>query len=255
VIDKYVIYNFLEQTWYYGNLSRTAWADTPLRGFPTAAGYAPVTTTSQATGENDTTIFITSIASLPSSGVVQIENERIVYSASTSTSLTGCQRGSFGTVASPHISNSRVANIGTIRPGIIYHENGVDDGTTNPPTQIFSYIQSSDFDIGDGHNFGFVWRIIPDVGFNGSSVATPKVTFTVLPRRNPGAAYGNSDLPTVTSANSYVGQSTYDVQKFTEYAFCRIRGRQMALVVSSSDLGVQWQLGSPRLEITPDGKR
>ena len=255
VIDKYVIYNFLEQTWYYGNLSRTAWADTPLRGFPTAAGYAPVTTTSQATDENDTTINITSLGSLPASGIVQIENERIVYSASTSTSLLGCQRGSFGTTASPHLSGSRVANIGTIRPGIIYHENGVDDGTTNPPTKIFSYIQSSDFDIGDGHNFGFVWRIIPDVGFNGSTVSAPKVTFTVLPRQNPGAAYGNSDLPTVTSANSFVGQSTYDVQQFTQYAYCRIRGRQMALVVSSSDLGVQWQLGSPRLEISPDGKR
>lgn len=255
VIDKYVIYNFLEQTWYYGNLSRTAWADTPLRGFPTAAGYAPVTTTSQATDENDTTIFITSLGTLPSSGVVQIENERIVYSGSTSTTLTGCQRGSFGTTALPHLSGSTVRNIGTIRPGIIYHENGVDDGTTNPPTQIFSYIQSSDFDIGDGHNFGFVWRIIPDVGFNGSTVATPKVTFTVLPRQNPGSSYGNSDLPTVTSANSYVGQSTYDVQQFTQYAYCRIRGRQMALVVSSSDLGVQWQLGIPRLEIRPDGKR
>ncbi len=255
VIDKYVVYNFLEQTWHYGNLNRTAWADTPLRGFPTAAGYAPVTTTSQATDENDTTIFITSIGTLPASGVVQIENERIVYTGSTSTTLTGCQRGSFGTTASLHLSGSTVTSIGIIRPGIIYHENGVDDGTTNPPTQIFSYIQSSDFDIGDGHNFGFVWRIIPDVGFNGSAVAAPKVTFTVLPRQNPGAPYGNSDLPTVTSANSYVGQSTYDVQQFTQYAYCRIRGRQMALVVSSSDLGVQWQLGSPRLEIKPDGKR
>jgi hypothetical protein len=255
VIDKYVVYNFLEQTWHYGNLSRTAWADTPLRNYPTAAGYAPVTTTSQAADENDTTIFITSLGSIPAAGVVQIQNERIVYTGSTSTTLTGCQRGSFGTTASIHPSGSTVSNIGTISPGIIYHENGVDDGTTNPPTQIFSYIQSSDFDIGDGHNFGFVWRIIPDVGFNGSTVAAPKVTFTMLPRQNPGAAYGSSDLPTVTSVNSFVGQSTYDVQQFTQYAYCRIRGRQMALVVASADRGVQWQLGSPRLEIKPDGKR
>lgn len=139
--------------------------------------------------------------------------------------------------------------------GIIYHETAVDDGTTNPPSIIRAYIQSSDFDIGDGHNFGFVWRIIPDVSFDGSNVDSPSVNFTVLPRQNPGAGYGSSDDPTVVSTQSYVGQSTYDVQKFTQYAYCRLRGRQMALVVSSNSLGTQWQLGSPRLDIKPDGKR
>jgi len=77
----------------------------------------------------------------------------------------------------------------------------------------------------------------------------------VLPRQNPGAQYGSSDLPIVTSGQNYVGQSTYEVQQFTQYAYCRIRGRQMSLVVSSSDVGVQWQLGVPRLDIKPDGKR
>jgi hypothetical protein len=137
----------------------------------------------------------------------------------------------------------------------VYHENGIDNNTSVPPTPIYSYIQSSDFDIGDGHNFGFVWRIIPDVSFNGSNSTQPKVTFTVLPRRNPGAAYGTSDLPVVASGQSYVGQSTYDVQQFTEYAFVRLRGRQMSMVVSSGNLGVQWQLGVPRIDIKPDGKR
>ena len=255
VIDKYVIYNHLEQTWYYGNLTRTAWSDTPLRGYPTAAGYAPVTTLTQAVGLTDTTIYIANKGNFPSSGVVEIESERIIYTSSTQTSLLGCSRGAYGTVASVHNAGVTVTDIGVVQSGIIYHENGVDNGTANPPVALDSYIQSSDFDIGDGYNFGFVWRMIPDISFNGSTVNNPKVTFTVLPRQNPGSSYGSSDLPVVTSGQNYVGQSTYEVQQFTQYAYCRIRGRQMSLVVSSSGIGVQWQLGVPRLDIKPDGKR
>ena len=255
VIDKYVIYNHLEQTWYYGNLTRTAWSDTPLRGFPTAAGYAPVTTVTQAIGLTDTTINIANKGNFPTSGVVEIEAERIIYTGSTSTTLTGCSRGAYGTTASVHPTGVTVTDIGVVQSGIIYHESAVDNGTANPPVALDSFIQSSDFDIGDGHNFGFVWRIIPDISFNGSTVNNPKVTFTVLPRQNPGTAYGSSDLPIVASGQNYVGQSTYDVQQFTQYAYCRIRGRQMSFVVSSSDVGTQWQLGVPRIDIKPDGKR
>jgi hypothetical protein len=179
-IDKYVIFNYLEQTWYYGTMARTAWLDSPLREFPMAAGY-----------------------------------------------------------------NGQ----------LIYHEDGVDDGTTNPPSAIVSYCQSSDFDIGDGHNFGFVWRIIPDVTFDGSTVNNPTVTFTVRPRQNPGTNYGSTDNPKVISSQNYQGQQTYNVQQFTEYAYVRIRGRQMAFRVGSSDVGVTWQLGSPRLDVKPDGRR
>ena len=255
VIDKYVIYNHLEQTWYYGNLTRTAWADTPLRGYPTAAGYAPVTTVTQAVGLTDSTIYIASKGNFPTAGVVEIEAERIIYTGSTSTTLTGCSRGAYGTTASVHPTGVTVTDIGVIQSGIIYHESGVDNGTANPPVALDAFIQSSDFDIGDGHNFGFVWRIIPDISFNGSSVNNPKVTFTALPRQNPGALYGSADLPTVTSAQNYVGQSTYDVQQFTQYAYCRIRGRQMSFLVASNDVGVSWQLGNPRMEVKPDGKR
>ena len=255
VIDKYVIYNHLEQTWYYGNLTRSAWADTPLRGFPTSAGYAPVTTTTQAVSLTDTTINIASKGKFPTAGVVEIGTERIIYTGSTSTTLTGCSRGAYGTTATVHSAGETVTDIGVVQSGIIYHENGVNDGTANPPVPIYSYIQSSDFDIGDGHNFGFVWRIIPDISFNGSTTAAPAVTFTVLPRQNPGSGYGTSDLPLVTSAQSYVGQSTYDVQQFTQYAYCRIRGRQMSLIVSSNTTGVQWQLGNPRIDVKSDGRR
>ena len=255
VIDKYVIYNHLEQTWYYGNLTRSAWADTPLRGFPTSAGYAPVTTTTQAVSLTDTTINVASKGNFPTAGVVEIGAERIIYTGSTSTTLTGCSRGAYGTTATVHSAGETVTDIGVVQSGIIYHENGVNDGTANPPAPIYSYIQSSDFDIGDGHNFGFVWRIIPDISFNGSTTAAPAVTFTVLPRQNPGSGYGTSDLPLVTSAQSYVGQSTYDVQQFTQYAYCRIRGRQMSLIVSSNTTGVQWQLGNPRIDVKSDGRR
>jgi hypothetical protein len=179
-IDKYVVFNHLERTWYYGTLARTAWLDSPLRTVPMAAGY-----------------------------------------------------------------NGQ----------LIYHETGNDDGTTTPASPIEAYCQSSDFDIGDGHNFGIVWRIIPDVTFDGSNSAAPSLDFTVRPRQNPGANYGTSDSPTITSGNNYSGQRTYNVQQFTEYAYVRIRGRQMAFKISSNDLGVAWQLGTPRLDVRPDGRR
>jgi len=185
-VDRYVIYNHLERIWYYGNLARTAWLDSPLRSTPTAASY-------------------------------------IVGSTAYST--------------------------------LIYHENGVNNGETNPPSAIDSFIQSSDFDIGDGHNFGFVWRIIPDVSFNGSTSAAPSLNFTVLPRQNPGAAYGKDDNPAVVSAQNYQNQRTYEVQQFSEYAYVRMRGRQMAFKIESNKVDVQWQLGVPRIDIRPDGRR
>jgi hypothetical protein len=138
---------------------------------------------------------------------------------------------------------------------LVYHEQGNDDGTTDPPSAIYAYVRSSDFDIGDGHNLGLVWRIIPDVTFDGSTVDAPAVNFTVLPRQNPGSDYGTSDNPSVVSKKNYAGQRTYNVQTFTQYAYVRIRGRQMAFQISSDGRGVSWQLGAPRLDLRPDGRR
>jgi hypothetical protein len=138
---------------------------------------------------------------------------------------------------------------------LVYHETGVDDGTTNPPSPITAYVQSSDFDIGDGHNFGFVWRLIPDVTFDGSTVNAPALDFTVRPRQFPGSNYGNSNNPEVVSSQSFAGQRTYNVQQFTEQVYVRIRGRQMAFKVGSDTLGTAWQLGVPRIEVRPDGRR
>ena len=184
VIDRYVVYNYLDQVWYYGTLGRTAWLDSPLRNYPMGATYS--------------------------------------YT-------------------------------------IVYHENGNDDvevsGQANP---ISAYIQSSDFDIGDGHNFGFVWRMIPDITFDGSTTPTPnkpEVTFTVRPRQNPGAPYGVADTPTVASTQSYNGVRYYTVQEFTQIVYTRLRGRQMAFKVSSDQLGCAWQLGAPRIDVRADGRR
>ena len=195
VIDRYVIYNHLDNIWYYGDWDnyagnsqgRTAWLDSALREYPMAATY-------------------------------------------------GVAGGSANTL-------------------LVYHENGVDDGTVNPSVPISSTLTSSDFDIGDGHNFGFVWRLIPDLSFDGSSVNLPQASFTVLPRTFPGAAYGPSNDPSVISTQNYQNQRTYAIQQFTQQVYVRIRGRQMAFQVSSDTLGVQWQLGIPRIDIRPDGRR
>jgi hypothetical protein len=120
---------------------------------------------------------------------------------------------------------------------------------------ITAYVQSSDFDIGDGHNFGYVWRILPDVNFNGSNVNNPSIVMELLPRQNSGTAYQTSDTPGVTSANNYAVYPQYTVQQFTGQVYTRLRGRQMAMKISSNGLGVSWQLGAPRIDIKNDGRR
>jgi hypothetical protein len=138
---------------------------------------------------------------------------------------------------------------------ILYHESAVDDVSGLTPVPINSYVQSSDFDIGDGHNFGFVWRILPDVNFNGSNVNNPYVTMTVKPRQNSGTPYSTADNPQVTSADNFTSVPVYTVQEFTGQVYTRLRGRQLAFRIESNSLGVSWQLGSPRIDIRNDGRR
>lgn len=208
VTDRYVIYNYVDNVWYYGTWNnytgavpqgRTYWLDSSLRSTPMSVTYGAPTATSSRTQGSST---------------------------------------------------------------LVYQESGTDDGANATTVPIVSYVQSSDFDIGDGHNFGFVWRLIPDLTFDGSFVNTPSAYFTVRPRTFPGAAYGYSNNPGVTSAQNYTNQRTYAVQQFTEQVYVRVRGRQMAFKVSSGTtgsttdgLGVQWQLGIPRIDVRPDGRR
>jgi hypothetical protein len=179
-VDRYVIYNYVDNVWYYGNMARTAWLDSGLRQYPMAANY-----------------------------------------------------------------DNRV----------LYHENGVDDVSGLTPVPIEAYVQSSDFDIGDGHNFGFVWRILPDLTFNGSQVETPYVTMVVKPRVNSGTPYGTPNNPIVASTQNYSSQHVYNVQQFDGQVYTRVRGRQMAYRIESDTLGVAWQMGYPRIDIRPDGRR
>ena len=167
--------------------------------------------------------------------------------------------GTLGRSAWLDSSLRRFPMAATYESAMVYHEDGTnDEGIDGIPVPIESYIQSSDFDIGDGHNFGFVWRIIPDLTFDGSTTPNPdkpEAVFTVRPRQNPGAPYGTSDLPVVESAQSYANQRNYTVQEFTQIVYTRLRGRQMAFKVSSDTLGTQWQLGTPRIDVRPDGRR
>jgi hypothetical protein len=138
---------------------------------------------------------------------------------------------------------------------LLYHEVGCDDLSTAATLPIDAYVQSSDFDIGDGHNFGFVWRILPDVNFNGSTTNQPSVTMTVKPRQNSGTPYGTADNPQVQSAQNYTTVPAYTIQQFDGQVYTRLRGRQMSFRIESTGVGVAWQLGSPRIDIRPDGRR
>ena len=159
------------------------------------------------------------------------------------------------------LQSTPIAAFGDVDTGtLLFQESGVDDGSTAAPQPFTAYIQSSDFDINDGHNFGFVWRIIPDITFAGSggneNNVYPAVTMEVRPRTFPGTSYGPTDTDTVTSAQPYGPVKQYTIEQFTPQVYTRIRGRQIAFKIESSgQLGVNWQLGSPRIDIRPDGRR
>jgi hypothetical protein len=138
---------------------------------------------------------------------------------------------------------------------ILNHEVGVNDAAGDTVVAIPAFVQSSDFDIQDGQSFGFVWRILPDVNFNGSTKNDPAVTMTVIPRQNSGTAYGVGDSNAVISADDYTTKHTYNVQQFTGQVYTRIRGRQISFRIESTEKDVAWQLGLPRIDIRPDGRR
>ena len=179
-VDKYVVFNYLEQTWYYGTMGRTAWLDSGLRDYPLAATYS--------------------------------------YN-------------------------------------LVNHEQGTDDNETGTPVPITATITSGQFDLDDGDKFAFIWRIMPDVTFDGSTATSPVATMSLLPLANSGSGYnsplseGGSNLGTVTRT------ATVPIEQFTGQVNTRVRGRQMSLKMESTDLGVKWQLGSPRVDMRPDGRR
>jgi hypothetical protein len=162
----------------------------------------------------------------------------------------------YGTMARTAWLDSGLRNYplaATYTRNLVNHEIGNDDNETGTPTGISSYVSSAEFDIDDGDKFGFIWRLLPDITFSGSSTSpTPSATFTFYPLQNSGSGTGTS----VGGAVSYITPSAYTItEEFTGQINTRVRGRQMILKISSTNLGTTWQLGSPRIDIKPDGRR
>jgi hypothetical protein len=143
----------------------------------------------------------------------------------------------------------------TYSNNLVMHEDGVDDNVTGTNTAISSYITSAQFDIQDGNSFSFIRRILPDVTFNGSTADSPSVTMELLPLQSSGSGY-NSPLSEGGSNSAAVTRSAIvPVEAFTDQVYTRVRGRQLSIKIESGDVGVTWQLGAPRLDIRPDGRR
>jgi hypothetical protein len=218
----------------------------PLGAFSTERAYlnSPISNT-------DTSITLNSTATFPATGTIQIGTEQITYTSNqTSTNtLTGCTRGVNGTTAATHALYDRVTFVTPNQ--IMFHEYGYDDQAGSTTLPIEAYIESSDFDIGDGMNFAYVWRILPDLTFDGSTVSSPQCQLTVKVRQNSGSAYTVGS----TDSQAVVRTATYPVEQYTGQVYTRVRGRQMAFRMSSTDLGVFWQMGMMRIDVKPDGKR
>jgi len=180
-IDRYVVYNYSEDIWYYGTMARTAWLDSGLRDYPLAATYS--------------------------------------YN-------------------------------------LVNQEQGNDDNETGTPAAIAASIGSSEFDIDDGHNFGFVWRVIPDLTFrNSTGDLTPQCTMTLLPMRNSGSGFNDPQSAAGSSSATIQRIATAPIEEFTGQVYIRVRGRQLIFRIESNRLGTAWQLGAPRVDIRADGRR
>jgi hypothetical protein len=248
VNNRYVIYNHLERIWYYGTIDRTAWLDSPgLRTYPLGVFSLQSSYLDTAINSSITTISLVDASSYPNEGTITIDSEQITYTGKTGNTLTGCVRGVNGTTAASHIQYSAVGF--KVPNQVMLHEFGNDDVSQSPSLPIEAYIESSDFDISDGENFGYVWRMLPDLTFAGSNASSPTVTLTVKPRQNSGSNYTAADSPTV------VRTSTIPIQQFTGQVYTRVRGRQMAFRLDSVDKGVAWQMGAMRIDVKPDGRR
>jgi hypothetical protein len=144
----------------------------------------------------------------------------------------------------------------TYSNNLVNHEFGNDDNVSGIPQAINAYIESAEFDIQDGHNIGFVWRVLPDITFSGTSNTNPNpsVTMTLIPMMNSGSGYNSPQSQGGSSSAAVTRTSTTTIEQFTGQIYTRVRGRQLILKVESTDLGSAWQLGAPRIDIRPDGR-
>jgi hypothetical protein len=234
VNNAYVIYNHLERIWYYGTIDRTAWSDSSLREYPQAF------TATYVTGSiSGTTLTVSAVAT----GILEVGSLITGSGVATGTLITALGTGTGGTgTYTVNISQLVVQTSMTANSIIYNHEQGLNDNIL----PMRSYIASSDADLADGDQFILTKRIIPDLNFAGSTADLPAVTMYIKPRNFPGSAYSNVD-------SQQVIETSVDI--YTDQIFMRARARQMALEIESTELGVQWQLGSPRLDGRPDGQR
>ena len=179
-VDKYVIYNYDQDIWYFGTLARTAWVDSGVRDFPIASTYTN---------------------------------------------------------------------------NLVNHEDGLDNNEGSSVVAIDSYISSAQFDLEDGHQFVFVHKMLPDMSFDGSTADSPSVEMSLLPLQSAGSGFNNPLSEGGVNAASVTRTASVPVEVFTDQINVRVRGRQMAIKVQSTDTGVAWQLGSPRIDMRPDGRR
>ena len=138
---------------------------------------------------------------------------------------------------------------------LVNHELGVDNDETGTILPITAYISSSEFDIDDGDKFGFVWRMLPDVTFEGSTAASPSAVMTLIPMQNSGSGYNTPQSVAGSSSATVTRTATVPIEQFTGQVYIRVRGRQMIIKMESTDVGVFWQLGHPRFDIRQDGRR
>jgi hypothetical protein len=231
--DRYVIYNYLEKVWYYGQLSRTAWLDSHITGNPLGSA-AMVTAGGFVVGQTYTISYTGNTDWVEIGAVIGIQGEIFI--------ATGAGSG----------TGTAVQNTGYV----IEHEVGTDDGAFNPPTAIAAYIETSDFDLGEGgYQFSFVKRLIPDIDFIGSSNTSPSVTMTLKARNYPGQGIAGTSTMQNAPAGVTGSEVSTQVYNYTDQIWIRLRGRQLVFRVESDALGVKWQLGTPRLQIQPDGRR
>lgn len=145
--------------------------------------------------------------------------------------------------------NTGIYPIACATDGYVYqHETGTDDGSTFPASPLNAYIESSGQDLGDGDQFAFIWRMIPDITFRNSS-GDPTALFTIKSSNYPGADFSQSDDRIVAKTASV------PVEQFTKQLDVRIRGRSFTFRIDSSTVGVAWRLGIPRIDVRTDGRR
>lgn len=138
---------------------------------------------------------------------------------------------------------------------LVNHEQGVDSNENGADVAIDAYITSAQFDIEDGDRFSFIRRIVPDVTFDGSTADSPSLVMELLPLQSSGSGY-NSPLSEGGSSSASVARTAIvPIEVFTDQVYTRVRGRQLSIKIQSTDVGVTWQLGAPRIDIRPDGRR